>query len=464
MNIKAGLPMLAAVLLTSAPCSQAACVEVPGRLLEIIASENIAALESSVSQGGYRGEAGILRLKPEAAADLGLKVHVTDDYEEGLSLYQAAEESLREARRAMTRRGSGASEDEAARTIATKFLAYKELKKKARSELSEYRASLEPELDERLDPLKCGALMKELLEAGLDRLGGRLRDAVGCLYNTCMDVDSDACLTTENVRFVNAVFSRFTNEATPEELAGFDLDCQPLGHERLNQAGWRKVASAEAPDLIPFLEAALEQTKSGNPVRVDPLLFLALMKRESSFNPSAVSHVGAAGLTQIMPATAEDLGMKNIFRPDYFDQAFSILAKEREFGRKATSELFSIEPENALEKAALARELMQESLKLKKERERLFSRYRRELAGKASDPRFMPQKAVSHGLRYFARLLEAQQGDISLALASYNAGPHRVEQYGGIPPFAETVRFRNKVLEFYRDYLNREAKQLLTRQ
>jgi hypothetical protein len=358
----------------------------------------------------------------------------------------------------MARRGSGVSEDEAVRTIATNFLAYKELKKKARAELSEYRASLKPELDERLDPMKCGALMKELLEAGLERLDGRLRDAVGCLYNTCMDTDSDACLTTENVRFVNAVFSRFTSEATPEELAGFDLDRQPLGDERLNQAGWRKVASAEAPDLMPVLETALEQVKSGNPVRVDPLLFLALMKRESSFNPSAVSHVGAAGLTQIMPATAEDLGMKNIFRPDYFDLAFSILAKEREFGRKATSALFSIEPENALEKAALARELMQESLRLREERGRLFSRYRRELAGKAADPRFMPQKAVSHGLRYFARLLKAQQGDISLALASYNAGPHRVEQYGGIPPFAETVRFRNKVLEFYREYLEREAK------
>jgi len=49
--------------------------------------------------------------------------------------------------------------------------------------------------------------------------------------------------------------------------------------------------------------------------------------------------------------------------------------------------------------------------------------------------------------------MRTHKENISLALASYNAGPSRVKQHKGIPPFSETVHFRNKVLDIYRDYL-----------
>jgi len=39
--------------------------------------------------------------------------------------------------------------------------------------------------------------------------------------------------------------------------------------------------------------------------RVPPLLFLALIRQESRFNPDAVSWAGATGLTQVMPSTGE---------------------------------------------------------------------------------------------------------------------------------------------------------------
>ena len=51
--------------------------------------------------------------------------------------------------------------------------------------------------------------------------------------------------------------------------------------------------------------------------------------------------------------------------------------------------------------------------------------------------------------------MKNQKGDISLALASYNAGPNRVKKYKGIPPYRETIRFRNRVLNYYRDYLRK---------
>lgn len=52
-------------------------------------------------------------------------------------------------------------------------------------------------------------------------------------------------------------------------------------------------------------------TKAG----IDPVLFESLIQAESDFNPKAVSHAGAMGLSQLMPATARSLGVADPFDP-----------------------------------------------------------------------------------------------------------------------------------------------------
>ena len=42
-------------------------------------------------------------------------------------------------------------------------------------------------------------------------------------------------------------------------------------------------------------------------------------------------------------------------------------------------------------------------------------------------------------------ILEKYRGDLSLALAAYNAGPEMVERYGGIPPFPETQKYVRQI-------------------
>jgi len=110
---------------------------------------------------------------------------------------------------------------------------------------------------------------------------------------------------------------------------------------------------------------------------VDKDLIRAVMKQESSFNPTAISTSGAQGLMQLMPGTAEVLSVKNPF------------------------------------------DIIQN---------------------------------INGGVQYLKDQLTNFKGDVSLALAAYNAGPNSVEKYGGIPPYAETQNYVQKVNEYYNQY------------
>jgi len=107
---------------------------------------------------------------------------------------------------------------------------------------------------------------------------------------------------------------------------------------------------------------------------LDPDLVNSVIHAESGFNSRAVSPKGARGLMQLMPGTANQLGVNNAFDPE---------------------------------------------------------------------------ANVTGGSRYLRELLERYNFDLVKALAAYNAGPQRVEQYQGVPPFRETRAYVARIVHDY---------------
>jgi len=60
-----------------------------------------------------------------------------------------------------------------------------------------------------------------------------------------------------------------------------------------------------------------------------------------------------------------------------------------------------------------------------------------------------PEANVGGGTRYLRQLLERYNFDLVKALAAYNAGPLRVQQYGGVPPYRETRAYVAKIVRDY---------------
>lgn len=88
------------------------------------------------------------------------------------------------------------------------------------------------------------------------------------------------------------------------------LKARRVSSTRLSHAYDSSARVPKAPEHLQPLISDAARTHG-----VDPRLVAAVMRRESAWNPRAVSPVGACGLMQLMPSTAKYLGVSNVFDP-----------------------------------------------------------------------------------------------------------------------------------------------------
>ena len=97
-----------------------------------------------------------------------------------------------------------------------------------------------------------------------------------------------------------------------DRVVADEVDDDPLPVPELDACPWTWDGE-DLPEGIPFraqIQAASEKAE------IQPWLLVALVRAESNFDPMAVSRAGAHGLTQLMPVTAADRGVTDIFDPE----------------------------------------------------------------------------------------------------------------------------------------------------
>ncbi len=187
---------------------------------------------------------------------------------------------------------------------------------------------------------------------------------------------------------------------------------------------------------------------------------------ESSFDPYALSWVGAAGLAQFMPYTARDDYGMNVYVDDHFLEALRL---SREYSEQS-SDVNSRSKTDILKKSTIddflvLREKINELDILRRRRNLSYSRYRKNLREavvgmtkkeiKSFHQPFDEESAISCGVDYMSRMalqckkrfgMDYYPHIMVYAIASYNAGARTVESNGGIPFIGETVKHVNKFM------------------
>ena len=73
-----------------------------------------------------------------------------------------------------------------------------------------------------------------------------------------------------------------------------------------------------------------------------------------------------------------------------------------------------------------------------------------------------PAENIDGGTRYLRGLLQQYNNDLTLALAAYNAGTEKVQLYGAVPPYAETISYVRRVKRGYEKNKSETAKKTPT--
>jgi soluble lytic murein transglycosylase-like protein len=58
---------------------------------------------------------------------------------------------------------------------------------------------------------------------------------------------------------------------------------------------------------------------------------------------------------------------------------------------------------------------------------------------------FDPKENIDAGTHYLGELLKQYKNDLVLALAAYNAGPEKIQKFGKVPPYAETISYVRRI-------------------
>lgn len=111
----------------------------------------------------------------------------------------------------------------------------------------------------------------------------------------------------------------FTNARRPgARLYVPSTDDPPFGGEGTAQTRWANTPRQWSPALVRKDRGARYEKlirAAAARYRLPHALIKAVMASESGFNPRAQSHAGACGLMQLMPATAKEMGVADIFDP-----------------------------------------------------------------------------------------------------------------------------------------------------
>ena len=209
-------------------------------------------------------------------------------------------------------------------------------------------------------------------------------------------------------------------------------------------------------EYLPLIKKSVD--KYQNIYDVDPLLVIALLKAETyNFDKSAISIAGAAGLAQIIPETAEGYGIK-AYNPEYLHQAREDRRTARRYRSKFLKELKN-KDKHSIDKLFGYKE---DYRFYKKKSMDGFRKYKKELKkltqGKSEkelrkiDERFIPEVAIDFSVKHIAELLKSRKGDMREAVSAYNAGLGAVRKYNGVPPYSETVKYQNKIINYYKSY------------
>ena len=184
---------------------------------------------------------------------------------------------------------------------------YRTFKRRYYESIRFYRKSIKYECQ---DPNPYYGLGIAYCIVGNERLGSKYPTKAGIIF-----------LKEGNINAALSIYDVLRQTGEPDPTLGEMLD-EPTGveippslrEEHPTRSPERNLLSVHAKKTEASLQPII--LRAANRYQVDPALIKAIIMAESSYNPKAISRRGAKGLMQLMPKTAEVLGVGDSFNPE----------------------------------------------------------------------------------------------------------------------------------------------------